>query len=501
VVVNWLTRRLCRPGRRVARAAGQFAEPHYILRAAKRAAENQHATIDANRATKSVGSTKQAKTVDATATAVEGRIPPGPPESYDPRQDLLGWMQLNFDRFGDIYRATIYGGEVYVVSSPEYAEHVLLGNWRNFLRKGQAVKRIALSLGNGLISSNGEFWVSQRRMIQPAFRREAVAALRDVFLKPNIALAEKWKQAARAGESVDVTRDVSLAVLEVTLLSIFGDDYDKVAGQFHIIAEESRNMEFAQTCSALSKTIVRIAERRRSTHNDAEDILGIMMRSRDRDTGQSMPDVQLAREALTLVIAGHETTASVLNWIWYLLSQHPLVETKVFAEIDALLGDELPTMATLGRYTHTRRVIEEALRSYPPLWLMTRKAINPDRLGEYLVPAKTEVYISPFLLQRHPRLWQNPQLFDPDRFAGDPPALEESADPHRLAMCPFGAGPRNCIGEFFARVEMQIHLLTIARELRLQFAQAGPAEYLAGVNLLSRHHFIATPEIRGRHVH
>ncbi len=114
--------------------------------------------------------------MDATPTTVDGRIPPGPPESYDPSQDLLGWMQLNFDRFGDIYRATIYGGEVYVISSPEYAEHVLLGNWRNFLRKGQAVKRIALSLGNGLISSNGEFWVSQRRMIQPAFRREAVGA-------------------------------------------------------------------------------------------------------------------------------------------------------------------------------------------------------------------------------------------------------------------------------------------------------------------------------------
>jgi cytochrome P450 len=424
--------------------------------------------------------------------ATDGPIPLGPADPYDPAQDLLSWMQLNFTHFGDIYKASIYGGDVYVINSPQYAEYVLLSNWRNFLRKGQAVKRIALSLGNGLISSNGEFWASQRRMIQPAFRREAIGALRDVFLKPNIALREKWKQAAREGKQVDITRDVSLAVLEVTLLSIFGDDYDKVAAHFSIIAEESRNMEFAQTCSALSRIIVAIAESRRRAHHDSGDILGIMMRSRERDSGRPMADIQLAREALTLVIAGHETTASVLNWIWYLLSRHPEVEAGIFREIDELLGDGDPAFETLPRYTYARQVIEEALRSYPPLWLMTRKAIQPDRLGEYFVPAKTEIYISPFLL---------PELFDPERFNSVGLGLEGTEDPHRLAMCPFGAGPRNCIGEFFARVEMQIHLLTIARDLRLQFADAGRAEYLAGVNLLSRHHFIARPEIRGRHVH
>jgi cytochrome P450 len=398
-------------------------------------------------------------------------------------------MQLNFKRYGDIYRASIYGSDVYVINAPRYAEHVLLRNWQNFLRKGQAVKRIALSLGNGLISSNGPLWVKQRRMIQPAFTREAVGALRDAFVKPNLALRDKWKYAASSGAAVDVTQDVSNTVLEVTLLAIFGEDYEKVAPHFQIIAEESRNLEFAQTCNALSRVIVQMVAERRAQGRDASDILGTMMRARDREGGGPMPDAQLAREALTLVIAGHETTASVLNWIWYLLSRHPTVEATLVSEIRGLLGNEEPVLEGLGRLTYTQQVIEEALRTYPPLWLMTRKAIKSDMLGDYLVPAGTEIYISPYLLQRHPHLWKDPDRFDPERF-------RPSENQSRLAMCPFGAGPRNCIGEYFARVEMQLHLMILAAELRLQYDDARPAEIVAGVNLLSRGHFVMYPQLR-----
>ena len=424
-----------------------------------------------------------------TTITTGGRIPPGPAEPYSATQDLLSWMQLNFERYGDIYKASVYGGDVYVINAPGFAEHVLLRNWQNYLRKGQAVKRIALSLGNGLISSNGPLWVKQRRMIQPAFTREAVGALRDAFMKPNLALREKWKNAARAGTAVDVTQDVSSTVLEVTLLAIFGEDYEKVASHFQIIAEESRNLEFAQTCNALSRIIVQIAAERRAHGHDASDILGTMMRSRDRDGGRPMPDAQLAREALTLVIAGHETTASVLNWIWYLLSRHPDVEARLVSEVRGLLGNEKPFLESLARLTYTQQVIEEALRTYPPLWLMTRKTINSDTLGNYLVPAGTEIYISPYLLQRHPHLWQDPDRFDPERF-------RSSEQQSRLSMCPFGAGPRNCIGEFFARVEMQVHLMLIAAELRLRYDDARPPETVAGVNLLSRRHFIMQPQLR-----
>jgi cytochrome P450 len=424
-------------------------------------------------------------------TTNSGRVPPGPPEPYSPSQDLLTWLQENSAQYGDIYKASIYGNDVYVINAPDYAEYVLLRNWRNFLRKGQAVKRIALSLGNGLISSNGALWVKQRRMIQPAFTRASVSTLREAMIKPNLALRDKWKRAARSGASVDITQDISATVLEVTLLAIFGDDYAQVAAHFQIIAQESRNLEFAQTCNALSRIIIGIVTARRREGRDASDILGAMMRAREREGGQPMPDAQLAREALTLVIAGHETTASVLNWTWYLLARHPQVETRLIGEIGVAGEGETLAVEGLGRFAYMRQVIEEALRTYPPLWLVTRTTVQSDTLGGYVVPAGTEIYISPYLLQHHPQLWPEPDRFDPDRFSDD-----SSPEQHRLSMCPFGAGPRNCIGEFFARVEMEIHVMLIARELRLCYPEPKPPEFVAGVNLLSRHHFIMQPQLR-----
>lgn len=418
-------------------------------------------------------------------------MPSGPSAPFDPNDDLLGWMQSNLAQYGDVYRASIHGSLVYVINSPELAEQVLLKRWQNYLRKGQTVNRIAMSLGNGLISSNGKPWATHRRMMQPAFTREAVNALFDVFERPNIALREKWKQAAQHGETINVTRDVSETVLEVTLRSIFGQDYERIAADFALIADPSRDLGFAKTCSTLTSMIRRIVEERRSIGNGSRDILGMMMQARDRESGLPMRDMELAREALTLVIAGHETTASVLNWMWYLLCRHADMQERVAAEILQVPAEQDSLPEALARLDYGTKVIEEALRSYPPLWLMTRKAVKEDRLGEHYVPAGTEIYISPFLLQRNPHLWPRPDQFDPDRFNG-----EEPHGGHRLSMCPFGAGPRNCIGEIFARVEMQIHLITIARELRLRHDHTGHAEYVAGVNLLSKHDFIMRPEPR-----
>jgi cytochrome P450 len=419
------------------------------------------------------------------------RIPAGPAEKFDSSQDLLAWMGDHLEQYGDIYKASVYGSTVYVISAPQYVEYVLLKNWQNFLRKGQAVKRIALSLGNGLISSNGELWVKQRRMIQPAFSRVAVSSLAGVVVDANRALHARWKKAALRREKVNVTRDVSALILEITLRSIFGNDYDKVAQPFGIVAEEARDLAFAQTCAALAKVIIEVAVQRRKDRILATDILGMVMQSRDRELDQPMSDSQLAKEILTIVIAGHETTASVLNWTWFLLSKHPKVEARMSKELDELLGGEFPALDDFPKFLYTVQVIEEALRLYPPLWLMTRKAVKDDHLGEYFVPAGTEIYISPYLIQRHPAIWEVPDGFDPDRFGAG-----ELDDQHRLAMCPFGAGPRNCIGEYFARIEMQIHLMSIAKDLRLRYDETQPPEMVAGMNLLSRHDFVMAPEMK-----
>jgi len=419
------------------------------------------------------------------------RIPPGPVDAYNTQRELLGWLREQFDRFGDIYRASIYGTPVYVVSAPQYAEHVLLKNWQNYV-KGQAIKRVALLLGKGLMVSEGEFWISQRRMIQPAFHRKAIGSLSGLIAAVNRELLAEWECASTSSSPVNVTRDLSRTVLQVVLRSIFGDDYAEVAPRFQILTDQpERNLQFAESFKPLSEIVIQVAVKRRSDDRSANDILGMLMEARDRDGGQAMPDRQLAKEILTLVVAGHETTASVLNWTWYLLSQHPAVEEKLKQELEGLPESGFPDLDELPKYAYTQQVIEEAMRLYPPGWLMTRKALKDDRLGDYFVPAGTEIYISPYLIQRHPKLWEAPDTFNPDRFGVGKPAQR-----HPLAMLPFSAGPRNCIGEFLARIEMQIHLMIIAARVRLRLAAGDPPEWVAGVNLLSRHDFIMVPEAR-----
>jgi cytochrome P450 len=419
------------------------------------------------------------------------QIPPGPVEKFSSAQELLSWMDDNFKRYGNIYKASVYGANVYVISTPEYAQHVLSKNWQNYT-KGQAIKRIALLLGNGLMVSEGELWKRQRRMIQPAFRRDAIGASAHVIVAANVALLNRWQHAAKNGKSVNVTRDISLMVLEVTLTAIFGADYAQVAPYFNILSEESaRDLQFARKFRSSADIVIRLAAQRRKENRISTDILGMLMKARDRKSGHVMPDHQLVNEILTLIVAGHETTASALNWVWYLLAQHPEVEDKLSRELDSLLGSEFPSLDDLPRFTYTRQVLDEALRLYPPGWLMWRRALKDDQLGDYFVPAGTEIYVSPYLIQRHPDLWEVPDRFDPDRF--DP---DRSQNRHPLTMLPFSEGPRNCIGEFLARIEMQIHLMTIAKELRLRYVGETSPELDAGINLRSKNEFLMTPEIK-----
>jgi cytochrome P450 len=419
------------------------------------------------------------------------RIPPGPDEKYHTSQDLLSWMSDNFKQFGDIYKASIYGANAYVVTDPQYASYVLRENWRNY-KKGQLIKRIGLLLGNGLILSEGEFWKSQRRMIQPAFHNEAVGALTNVITKATVALLDKWRRAAQEKSSVNVTSDISLMILEIVLISIFGDDYQQVAPHFSVLSSESaRDLQFAQAFRPLGKMVADVAAQRRKENRTSTDILGVLMEARDRESGQAMPDRQLVSEIMTLIVAGHETTALTLNWTWYLLAQNSEAEEKLSRELGSLCGSEVFELRDLPKFPYTRQVIEEAMRLYPPVWLMTKKALKDDQIGDYFVPAGTEIYISPYLIQRHPALWEAPDSFDPDRF--DP---DRSRGRHELATLPFSAGPRKCIGEFLARVEMQIHLMTIAKQLRLRCVSVKPLELDLGVNLRNKYDFIMTPEIK-----
>jgi len=281
--------------------------------------------------------------------------------------------------------------------------------------------------------------------------------------------------------------------LEVVLRFIFGNDYDQVGFHFNLLSEEkARDLDFVSSFRTLGKVILQVVERRRKDNQDlatSNDALGMLMHARDPETGQSMQDRLLINEVLTMIVAGHETTASTLNWTWYLLSQHPEVEQRLSNELNSL--PPFSEYEALPKFLYIRQIIDEAMRLYPAGWMVSRKALGADRLGDFFVPAGTEIYVPIYFIQRHPNLWEDPDRFNPDRFRP-----ELSKQRHRLAAVPFSAGPRNCIGELLARTEMQIHLLTIARNLRLRYTQFGPMEFDAGVNLRSRHDILMYPEAK-----
>lgn len=423
---------------------------------------------------------------------VDANVPAGPAEPFTSGADLLRWMGEQIARFGDIFKASVYGSSVYVLNRPEYFEHVLLRNWRNY-PKGRAIKRIGLLLGNGLMVSSGDLWARQRRMIQPAFNRSALGWLIELIVEENRALLERWESAATRGEAVNATKDIRLTILNIVLKSIFGADFAEVAPKFSLVAEEAaRDLEFAATFSSLSKCVAElVASRRARSESSGADLLDMLMHARDRESGRAMSDAQLIKETMTLIVAGHETTASTLNWTWYLLSQSPRVDAKLASELETSRAADIVGLDSLKSFGHACNVIEEAMRLYPPGWLLTRRALRADRIGGYDVAPGTEIYLAPYFLHRHPEFWPEPDRFDPDRFSA-----ERSAERPSLAYLPFSVGPRNCIGEHLARLEMQIHLVLLARRLKLNYAARAAPEMAAGINLLTKHDLVMQPQLR-----
>jgi cytochrome P450 len=251
---------------------------------------------------------------------------------------------------------------------------------------------------------------------------------------------------------------------------------------FDIVTKETaRDLKFAYRFRQLAKLVGALARRRREEKSEHFDFLQMLMDARDKETGNAMTERELVDEAMTLIVAGHETTASGLNWCWYLLSQNSQAEKQLHAEIDACSFAE-PSLSEMETLTYTKNVVDEALRLYPPGWLLSRRPIAPDVLSGHEIKAGTDVLFSPYLLHRHPRYWKEPDTFRPERFD----AAHESERP-RFAYMPFAAGPRHCIGETLALYEMYMHLYKVARRYRLTYVPDRPLELEAHINLRTKY--------------
>jgi len=427
-----------------------------------------------------------------TAAATPQPEPPEAELQFDvgSTDDSLERMIELFARHGDTYRVYVPSRHswTYVIHHPDDVKRVLVSNYRNYT-KGTGIDRIKLLLGKGIMTSEGELWKRQRAMMQPCFHRRVITRFADLIAQANERFIARWEALAARGEPVNVTEDMSDLTLEIVMRSLIGRDLERVtqelgANPFEVVARDSaRNLQFVYKFRSLTGLVQKLIARRRAQPDEEHfDYLAMLLSARDKETGLPMSDGELIDEILTLIVAGHETTASGLNWTWYLLSQHPEAEARLHAELDAAAELPAPSLVQVEALAYTQQVINEALRLYPPGWVLSRRTIEADVLGGYPVPARTNVLLPLYLVHRHPRFWKDPEVFWPERFAP-----EHEAERPRFAYMPFAAGPRHCIGETLALFEMFVHLYKVARRYRLRYVADKPLELEAGINLRTRH--------------
>ena len=408
-------------------------------------------------------------------TQAEKRYPSGPDEAYD-----LNTVPESFDKvaellaeYGDICRIPPVNRthDTYLINHPDYIRHVLLNNADKYY-KGPGFERVKMLLGNGIIVSDGALWRRQRRMMQPSFNRKIIGKLADHIKRCNLDFLRQWEQKAREGTEINIARESSELALQIILRSILSDDLETIiemAGHnpFTILTDHSeRDMKLVLKFRELGKLILELIKKRRLEKPERFDFLSMFMEARDKETGSMMSDTELLDEVMTMIIAGHETSAISLTWVWYFIARYPHIESRVHQEVDQARYATIPDMDELDQLPYVKQVLEEALRYYPPVWLYSRKAMEDDYIGGYFVPSGTNIFISPYYIHRHPDFWPDADRFDPDRFAEDAVRTR-----HRQAFIPFSAGPRRCIGDFFATVEMQMHIGLMARKFRLEYIE------------------------------
>jgi enediyne biosynthesis protein E7 len=419
------------------------------------------------------------------------RLPPLADVQFDigGDDDAIHRMTELFARHGDIYRfhSPARRAEMWVINHPDDVKRVLVSNHKNYT-KGSGLDRVKILLGLGIMTSEGELWKRQRYMMQPMFHRRMVTEFNKLIDACNERFIAKWEKQAAEGALINVTDDMSELTLEIVLLSIFGTDLERLAKEmggnpFDIVTKEpARDLRFAYKFRQLAKLVGALAKRRGVEKTEHFDFLQMLIDARDKETGAPMSERELIDEAMTLIVAGHETTASGLNWTWYLLSQNPEAEALLHAEIDAAAEKSEPSLSEMEQLSYTKNVVDEALRLYPPGWLLSRRTIAADTLAGFEVPPGTDVLLCPYLLHRHPRYWKEPDAFRPERFD----AAHEAERP-RFAYMPFAAGPRHCIGESLALYEMYMHLYKVARRYRLTYVRGRPLELEAQINLRTRY--------------
>jgi cytochrome P450 len=403
------------------------------------------------------------------------------------------------ERYGDLVYFEFGPQPMFLVNNPDYIRDVFVTHNRKFM-KGEGLQRAKRLLGEGLLTSEGEFHLRQRRLAQPAFHRQRIAGYAATMVEYAGRACDRW----RAGETRDVAREMMRLTLAIAGKTLFDANVEGEADEigkaltttfelFNTLTLPFRQLlerlplpaskRFVKARERLDATIYRIINERRAGGEDRGDLLSMLIAARDEEgDGSGMTDEQLRDEAMTIFLAGHETTANALTWTWYLLSQHPEIEARFHAEVDQALKGALPTAEDFPRLRYTEMVFAEAMRLYPPAWVIGRRALGDFQIDGYKIPARSILLISPYVTHHDARFFPDPYRFDPERWS---PEARESRP--KFSYFPFGGGPRVCIGESFAWMEGALVLATIAQRFRMRLAPGHPVEMRPLVTLRPKH--------------
>src|SRR5467141_1107030 len=455
-------------------------------------------------------------TVPATASTPKAppRSVPGPKGRFllgsliEVSGDWLGFYSRCAKEYGDVVRVHLAHVPVYLVVNPRDIETVLVTNAGNFTKSAD-YRALARVLGHGLLTSEGEFWKRQRSLIQPAFHRQSILAYAAVMTRAAGRMLESWKEKGQR----NIHEDLMRVTLEIVAQCLYGAEVtdaaervgkamEVVMGRFIVNASLAMLFRFDipvlfaprewRAIRELNEIIGSIIQERRSSKQPREDLLEMLLRARDAD-GNPMSDAQLRDEVMTLFLSGHETTAIALSWACYLIAQNPDIETKLAAELQAVLGDRVPTPEDLPRLRYAEMVLKEAMRLYPAVWGIGRIAMEECELGGYRVPAGSNIFILQWRTQRDPRFFPEPERFDPERWREDP---VRSGKIPCFAYFPFGGGPRVCVGASFAMMEATLLLAMIQQKFHLEIVAGHPIEIFASVTLRPKYGIPVIPHRR-----
>ena len=393
------------------------------------------------------------------------------------QRDPLACVRARFERYGDMYYASVLGRDVYAMGAPELVHEVLVNQATKFEkpREGLTADQLRRLLGDGLLTSNGELWRRQRRAIQPAFRKERLADYADLIVEYTQAMLDGFQD----GEELDVDRammDLTLRVVSKTLfdhdvtsetcrvaqaMRVFRGAFggvDAVLPDWLVTPARRRTLE---ALSGMNDIVYGLIEQRRGA--SGHDLLSRLSAEIGADDGRGMETRQLRDELLTLFIAGHETTAHALSWTLHLLSTHPEVSERLQRDIDAVLGTRSPSLSALCRLPYLEQVFLESLRLFPPAYVLARVVVEEAEVAGYVIPKGANVVLWIYHVHHHPRVFEDPERFDPERFSA-----QRRREIPPSAHIPFGAGTRSCIGKQFAMMEAGLILLSILQRFRLQ---------------------------------